>query len=71
MYINSQKGGVGLWLLLIIIVAAGAYYFLRSGSNLCWPYCPEMTDQDREEIKKSMLEAQTEATVAEQRKTPR
>ena len=30
MYINSQKGGVGLWLLVISVVAAGAFFWYRS-----------------------------------------
>lgn len=63
---NSQKGGVGVWLIIIVVIAAGAYYFFsRSGVNLCWPYCPGMTDQDREEIKKSALEAKTSAIPIE------
>ncbi|MCX6752265.1 MAG: hypothetical protein NTZ87_02075 [Candidatus Nomurabacteria bacterium] len=44
----------------IVIIAGGfAYNYLSKPKPVCWPYCPGMTDQDREAIKKSALEAET------------
>jgi hypothetical protein len=42
----------------LLVVAGVTYYFSRTGGVLCWPYCPGMTDQDREEIKESAFESE-------------
>ena len=48
-------------LILVVLIAAGFAlnsYLKASAKPLCWPYCPNMTDQDRIEIKQQMINAQ-------------
>ncbi len=42
----------------LAVIAGAAYYVFYPKGNICWPYCPGMTDKDREDIKKSASEAQ-------------
>jgi hypothetical protein len=46
-------------ILLVVLIGIAYYIFSYPKGNLCWPYCPGMTDQDREVIKKSALEDET------------
>ena|SRR3989344_1894602 len=62
---NNQKGFIVPLLIAVIallVIGGGAYYFFQQKKAVCWPYCPGMTDQDREDIKKSALEAQNNST---------
>ena len=43
----------------LLMVVGVVYYILYPKGNVCWPYCQGMTDQDRDDIKKSTLDAQT------------
>ena len=45
-------------ILLAIIGGWFSYKYIFSTKSTCWPYCPNMTDQDRENIKKSAQEAE-------------
>ncbi|MBP9701500.1 MAG: hypothetical protein KBD47_00780 [Candidatus Pacebacteria bacterium] len=48
-----------LTVIIIVVLLIGgwfAYKNLSGGSTICWPYCPGMTDQDRDEIKKSVMQ---------------
>jgi hypothetical protein len=62
--LKTQKSTAIIISLLIIVVAlviAGLAlnsYLKASARPLCWPYCPNMTDQDRVQIKQSMINAQ-------------
>jgi|GEM_PF-4653263 hypothetical protein len=59
---QAQKGLAPiLWIIILAVALGGGYwaYQYTKGGLLCWPYCPGMTDEDREEIKRSALEAQT------------
>jgi hypothetical protein len=62
MNVNTKQGLAPLiWIIIAAILISGGYwaYQYTKGSPLCWPYCPDMTDEDREEIKRSALEAET------------
>ncbi len=56
---NNKKVSI----IVIIVLIIGAGYFIYANSlqprPLCWPYCPGMTNQDREDIQKSAFEAET------------
>lgn len=54
----NKKIILGVVIAIIVIAGGFTYYVLSPKGNLCWPYCSGMTDQDREDIKKSVLEAQ-------------
>lgn len=41
--------------IILTLIVIGGWYLLRPMSVTCWPYCPGMTDQDREQIKQSAL----------------
>ena len=47
-----------LVILLVVIGGWFSYKYLFTTKFTCWPYCPNMTDQDRENIKKSAKEAE-------------
>lgn len=52
--------GIGAWFFFILI------YFQKG--PICWPYCPGMTDDDREKIKEQMREAEHhESPIVSQR----
>ena len=42
---------------IIILVTLSWFFYSASKKQYCWPYCPEMTNEDREEIKESALDA--------------
>ncbi len=42
---------------IIILVTIGWFFYSASKKQYCWPYCPEMTNEDREEIKESALDS--------------
>jgi len=48
-----------LLVVIAVLVIGGFFVYKETTRQVCWPYCPGMTDQDREEIKKSALDAQT------------
>ncbi len=59
---NTHKGLAPIvWVIIAAIVLGGGYavYEFSKPKLICWPYCSGMTDQDREDIKKSVLDAQT------------
>lgn len=60
---NKKQGLAPVVIILIVVVIiAGGYFTYQSffkPAPLCWPYCPGMTDQDREVIKESALKAET------------
>lgn len=65
-----QKQGLGPVVIVIIlaVLLGGGYVAYRtlSGTNqTCWPYCPEMTDEDREDIKKQARDAYYAETYAD------
>ncbi len=45
-------------IIFVVLLIGGwfAYKNLSGGNTICWPYCPGMTDQDRDEIKKSAMQ---------------
>ena len=60
--ISSTGGLVIIWIIIFVVLLGGGYWgyrYLSTPKYVCWPYCPGMTDQDREDIKKSAFEAQT------------
>lgn len=46
-------------ILIILVITGGAiiYYLQNKSQPLCWPYCPDMTDEDRAKIKEDMRQA--------------
>lgn len=60
---NKKRGLAPVVIILIVVVIiAGGYFTYQSffkPASLCWPYCPGMSDQDREVIKESALKAGT------------
>ncbi|MFA6553896.1 MAG: hypothetical protein WCS89_00090 [Candidatus Paceibacterota bacterium] len=56
---NKQKGYVIplVTAIVVILVVGVVYYSTQRKQSYCWPYCPNMTDQDREIIKNQMREA--------------
>jgi len=58
-----MKTKILILLVLIILLVVGYFTFFKNNGPFCWPYCPNMTDEDREEIKKQANEAQKEPTV--------
>jgi len=59
---NSQRGFVPIVVALVLVALGGGYFgykYFSTAKLVCWPYCPNMTDQDRADIKKTMLEAET------------
>jgi len=61
---NSQKGGAAIILIIIILLAIGGgiYFYMNKKGSVCWPYCPNITDQDR-------LDKETGSTTEENKKT--
>ena len=55
-----KKSRIGLVLsitgVLIVIVIGIFYFFFYKLQPVCWPYCPSMTDEDRENIKESITQ---------------
>ena len=43
--------------IVAILAVGGIYYTYNWGGSMCWPYCKGMTDQDRELIKQSAIDA--------------
>lgn len=58
-----QKGLAPIvWIIILAVLLGGGYstyHYFSTSRSFCWPYCPGMTDQDRETIKKSAREVQT------------
>jgi hypothetical protein len=48
--------------IIVILIIGGGYYYTQKQST-CWPYCKNMTDQDRESIKKSAIDAGATTTL--------
>lgn len=59
---NTQEGSIVpaiIAVVVVLIIAGGVYYFSHNKGSTCWPYCPGMTDQDRELIKEQIRNATT------------
>ncbi len=46
-------------IIVVVIIAGLVYYNSYLAKPVCWPYCENITDQDREKIKESALNAAT------------
>jgi len=56
--LTGKKGFViPLIIAIVAVLAIGGVVFVTQKQSLCWPYCKGMTDQDREAIKQSMIDA--------------
>jgi len=54
---QNQKGitslvGIIIILAVAIVAFGGVFAYQYLSKSTCWPYCPNMTDKDREQIKK-------------------
>ena len=61
----SKKQKIVLLIIIAILILGGVlcYYLTKPMHTICWPYCPGMSDRDRENIKKAALEAQNNVEV--------
>ena len=57
----NKKIILGATTIIVLIAGVFTYHYLSEKQLICWPYCPGMTDKDREDIKKSALETDTDS----------
>lgn len=54
---SHTKRNVVIGLVVLAVIVVAGYLFAYPKGNTCWPYCPDMTDEDRAEILEQMKNA--------------